>query len=176
MIFSFKSIGKLAIAFFPFLFIYLPSTKQDKRYVELKYAGEPSKPYPEITFYLPGSIDTVYDNFYIYKFEVTKNQLDSIELICEKSILHTTPDILSDLFLITIFRNEKKKSLVTRDKNGLKEMFDGISRQFKNCANEKSVKDALINLQRRLGIPVISNKHPSGTPVKRQTRNSIAWQ
>lgn len=158
MTFCFKHFIKLFTIVFAFFFISARPINSDNGYIELKYLGESSKPFSVVTFYLPGSIDTAYEEFYIHKFEVTEIQFDSIEAICDKNIHNSTSDILPDLFEITIVRDEKKKSLLTRDKNELKKMFDSIRRQFNNCDKEKLAKITLIDFQRRLGIAINSNE------------------
>ena len=72
MIVLFKNSSKLLTIIFPFFVISANPIKSDKGNIELKYVRESSKPYPVVTFYLPGSIDTMYENVYVINLRLLK--------------------------------------------------------------------------------------------------------
>src|SRR5205085_7358939 len=82
-------------------------------YVKIEYAGEIDKPFDILFFYLPGSIDTSYENFYIYKFEVTNSEFNNICKSIEER-RHESNDTLEFGFQFTICREGEKMILLTK--------------------------------------------------------------
>lgn len=129
----------------------------EKGYVQIKYFGEPSKPYPVIQFFLPGSIDTTYEKYPVHKFPVNQSQFDSIVMISKENIRNSAVDILPDLVEITVDKNGQREFFVTRDKNEIRKAFDRISKQFNGHDKETFIKAVLIDFQGSLGIVPISD-------------------
>lgn len=151
--------NKLLVITIPILVLFQNhANKSDTGYIKLQYFGEVSKPYPIITFYLPESIDTSYENFYIYKIPVTNSEFDSIQNAVEHNAFDSTTSTLPDLFEFTIVKNNIKKSFRTRDKESVGKIFNKIIIPFNHSQKEGLVRVPLNNFLERLGMPNMAGK------------------
>lgn len=141
----------LLILFLPFIttsFIY-KKAEADTGYIRIEYLGEHSKPYPVVIFYLPNSIDTAYEQFYIYKIATDAGEFEEMQKginVQDKNDTSLMPNPCS----FTVVKNGKGKVIFNRYKNSVKSVFKEITSVFKDSVKQKSVNECLNNLLSRL--------------------------
>jgi hypothetical protein len=146
---------------FAFLFPFLPvavnnGNNPDTAYIHIQYEGDPGKPYPEIIFYLAGSLDvpcsndTTHDGFFVRKVEVTERQLEDIRKSIKESKFDGNYQALIEPFAFAIVRNCERKVLFNSDIRSIREIFNNIVKQFEDSSKQELVKEQLDAMIRRV--------------------------
>lgn len=137
-----------------FLCFFFPSSELlQKDFIEMKYTGESSKPYPVIMFGLPGSLDTENVKFYVHKFEISKKGLDEIRHVTEnrQDILRDT--VLESTFQVSFVGDGESTIFVTTYLSRVREIFQISLLQFQNDPSSQTrLKKQLDNIISRMEI------------------------
>jgi hypothetical protein len=126
--------------------------KINRGYIRLEYAGDVEKPHPVVIFYLAGSIDTAYSNFFTHKIRVTEMEFKGIKESIEDRKFESK-DSLKGNYQFIIFCNGKETFVLTKSITTLQQILKNILKQFKDINKEKLVKNRLDEIVRRLGYP-----------------------
>ncbi len=156
---SIKPRHKFLLLGFLIFSLYAFQCEYSNGFIRLEYLGDVSKPYPLITFYLEGSIDSTYEKFYIYKILVTRKEFKSVRKKIENNSNDSSLNILPDPVEFTFVENGKKHLLYSRDKETIRKVFFNIYMEFKDTPKAALVKSPLNNLLGRLGIELIEDSN-----------------
>ena len=121
----------------------------DTGYMHIQYQGDPSRPYPEVIFYLGGSLDlpcsndTTHDGFFVHKIEVTEKEFNDVRKSIEESKLEINPPVIPDPIAFAIVRNCERKVIFDRYIGSIRETFDKIVKQFGGSNKQELVKKFL---------------------------------
>lgn len=134
-----------------------------KGYFQIQYSGPTSKPYSIFIFYLPNSIDTSYEDFFLYKIPITQIELRSITESVLKEIEDTAFNYVTHAIPwpieMKVVRGSEEKILMFKNKEKINLLFANILEQFKGDAREDIFYPAVVGLLRRLHIPGIADEY-----------------
>ena len=145
-------IYRLIVVLFFFLVSFTDNKEKTQKfgYIKFQYLGETAKPHPILFFYLPNSIDTSYENFYTYKFEVTTIQFNCIIKAVAKKKKPIDSFELRDPLGVLIEQDGESTIEYIKSKSVINEMFNTISSYFNDVATKEKVQECLSQIFRRL--------------------------
>jgi hypothetical protein len=126
-------------------------------YIRIQCLNDPTKPYPDIIFYLHDSdlqnaIDTTYDrDFWIHKIQVSEKEFELVINAIENGKSKIKQPVSSSSVGFVIVRNGKRKFFDTATGEIVREIFNNIITHFQGTDREELVKTPLIQLMMRLG-------------------------
>ena len=136
--------------YFCFLFLialFSFSGKQNENiYISMTFLGDPTKPFPSILLYVPGSNTSSIENRHIKKIEISSCQFLEIKRLTEMNldVLHDT--ILKNPYQIVYINNEETTIFRTKCLSRIKQVFELLSLKFSKGPPALNVQDALKTL------------------------------
>jgi len=136
--------------YFYFLFLialFSFSGKQNENmYISMTFLGDPTKPFPSILLYVPGSNISSIENRHIKKIEISSCQFLEIKRLTEMNfdVLHDT--ILKDPYQIVYINNEETTIFRTKRLSRIKHVFELLNLKFSKGPPALNVQDALKTL------------------------------
>ena len=138
--------------------------------------GTISKPYTEIIFYTRGSVDNSYEEYYIYKIEVSEEQFQSINAVVKSTPNESAIKNQSKLEVgllygdieIVMLNCHTEKNLKFKRRETVDKIFTDILSQFNNSPNEKTLYSSMIGLLKRLDISGIADRYKVTKRRRRQ--------
>jgi hypothetical protein len=120
-------------------------------YIQLIYLADISKPYPILIFYLPGTSDSAYKNFYHYRFEITEEAFKEIKKTIENTKV-SKDSILehSYEYQFTIVINDETSVFFAPYFSRIRQVFQTIATQIKDPTIQNRVRLQLDDIIFRL--------------------------
>ena len=115
-------------------------------YISMTFLGDPTKPFPSILLYVPGSNTSSIENRHIKKIEISSCQFLEIKRLTEMNldVLHDT--ILKNPYQIVYINNEETTIFRTKCLSRIKQVFELLSLKFSKGPPALNVQDALKTL------------------------------